>query len=73
MTRTVERPSHRALERSLEAALGEPGGVALRSREANSYASTFPSDVVTDPLAYAEAAAQVAALTGIGIRIGGGD
>jgi Phosphotransferase enzyme family len=47
MTRTVERPSDRALVRSLEAALGEPGGVALREREPNSYASTFPSDVVT--------------------------
>lgn len=47
MTRTVDRPSNRALERSLETALDQPGGVALRSREANSYASTFPSDVVT--------------------------
>jgi hypothetical protein len=47
MTLTMERPSHRALERSLEAALGEPGGVALTAREPNSYASTYPSDVVT--------------------------
>lgn len=47
MTRALDRPSDRALERSLEAALGEPGGVALREREPNSYASTFPSDVVT--------------------------
>jgi Phosphotransferase enzyme family len=42
----MNRPSARALERSLEAALGEPG-VALTSREPNRYASTFPSDVVT--------------------------
>lgn len=47
MTQTLERPSSRALERSLETALGEPGGVALTSREPNSYASTFPSDIVT--------------------------
>jgi len=47
MTLTVERPSHSALERSLEAALGAPGEVALTGREPNSYASTFPSEVVT--------------------------
>jgi hypothetical protein len=47
MTLTVDRPSDGALLRSLETALGEPGGVALRDREPNSYASTFPSDIVT--------------------------
>jgi hypothetical protein len=47
MTLTVDRPSHDALERSLEAALGAPGEVALTGREPNSYASTFPSEVVT--------------------------
>lgn len=47
MTLTVDRPSHSALERSLEAALGAPGEVALTGREPNSYASTFPSEVVT--------------------------
>jgi len=47
MTLTMDRPSHRALERALEEALGERGGVALTAREPNSYASTFPSDVIT--------------------------
>lgn len=47
MTRTVDRPSRSALERSLKEALGEPGGVALIDREPNSYASTFPSEIVT--------------------------
>lgn len=44
MTLSVDRPSQRALERSLEAAFGE---VEVTGREPNRYASTFPSDVVT--------------------------
>jgi hypothetical protein len=44
MTLAVDRPSHSALQRSLEAALGE---VAVTGREPNRYASTFPSDIVT--------------------------
>lgn len=47
MTHSVGKPSRRALERSLGAALGEPGGVTLTGREPNRYASTFPSEVVT--------------------------
>lgn len=47
MTRTVERPSQRALERSLERAFGDAGRVTVTGREPNRYASTFPSDVVT--------------------------
>jgi Phosphotransferase enzyme family len=47
MRQTLDRPSHSALERSLQQALGQPGEVELRSREPNSYSSTYPSDVVT--------------------------
>jgi hypothetical protein len=47
MTQTVDRPSRRALEHSLEAALGETDEVALKGREPNRYASTFPSEIVT--------------------------
>ena len=47
MTLTVDRPSDAALERSLQAAFGEPGEVALTGREPNRYASTFPSEIVT--------------------------
>jgi Phosphotransferase enzyme family len=47
MTLTVNRPSDSVLERSLKAALGELGQVALLGREPNRYASTFPSEIVT--------------------------
>jgi hypothetical protein len=43
MTQTVDRPSRGALEHSLEAALGETDEVALKGREPNRYASTFPA------------------------------